>query len=67
MIPKSALVLKSVLSVVIGGAAGAAVEFFANAQGKESHIDWHQLGINAGIGALVALCHYIAPSPVGKP
>ena len=63
---KVAPLLKTLLSIAIGGAAGAASEFLVNAHGHTAQVDWHQLGINAAVGAIVALCHYLAPSPASK-
>jgi len=56
--------LKTLLSAAIGGAAGATVNFFTSANGNYTKIDWHALGITAGVGALIAVAHLLVPSPV---
>lgn len=61
--------LKTIGTIAVGGASGAAVEFFTNFHGKAGQVDWHQLGINSLVGAVIALSHYLLPSPVqpGQP
>lgn len=57
-----AIALRTTISIAIGGASGAIVNFFTAANGNWSQIDWHKLGITALAGAIVAVAtHYMTP------
>jgi hypothetical protein len=57
------ILLRTTLSIALGGASGAIVNFFTAADGDFARIDWHKLGITALVGALVTVCGHYMPPP----
>lgn len=80
MIPSNiAVVLRSLMTIAIGGAAFSAEDwieaiFASAAGGKPVSVDWHQLGMRAMLGAALALANHFrkpltapAVTPAVKP
>ena len=64
MIPKSIAWLKIAAASAVGGAAGAILDFY-HAGWQATEIDYHKMAQSAIVGALLAICHLLIPSPVG--
>lgn len=59
---------RTTISIAIGGASGAVVNFVTAANGHWGQIDWHTLGLTAAVGALLAVAgHYMPPPNAPKP
>jgi hypothetical protein len=65
MNPASPLLIaaRTTISLAIGGASGAIVNFVTAANGHWNEIDWHKLGITALVGAIVAVAGHYMPPP----
>ena len=64
MIPKSIAWLKIAAATAVGGGAEAIVTLWQHGF-DTAQIDYHRMAQTAAMGALLAVCHLLIPSPVG--
>lgn len=62
---KTSVFLRSLITVAIGGAAGAIEKMMEvySASGDFHKMDWHQAGMNAIGGAVLAIAYHFAHPP----
>ena len=62
-VQKAEVLLRSCVSLFIGGACFALVNFLTDAQAHIDRIDWHRLTISACVGGALAVAMHFATPP----